>query len=179
MVAIWKNISVDTKIENKLNLLMATMEGAENGVFITDITGSIVWMNKAFTALSGYNRSELIGKNPEILKSGEQGEQFYETLWDTISKGKVWRGRLVNKRKDGTLFSELEMITPLKNYKGEIENYIAIIHDITDQKKTEEELKKLNRALKTISACNSVLIHSTNETELFNKICELIANTGR
>jgi PAS domain S-box-containing protein len=154
------------------------MEAAESGVFITNITGSIVWTNKAFNALTGYNKSELIGKTPEILKSGEQDEHFYGNLWENISKGIAWHGKLVNRKKDGTFFTGLEMITPIKNYKGEIENYVATVHDISGQKKIEEELKTLNRALKTINACNSVLIHSSNETELLNKICELIVDTG-
>jgi PAS domain S-box-containing protein len=178
VVAIWKYISIDTDTQSNFELLTATMEGAENGVFITDITGRIIWTNKAFTLLCGYNKTELIGNNPEILKSGEQDDQFYENMWETISSGKVWRGKLVNKKKDGTFFSELEMITPIKNTNGEIENYVAIIHDVTEQKKTEEELKKLNRALKTISACNSALIHSNNEFELYNRICELVVTTG-
>ena len=178
VVAIWKKIPGTSRIESRLDLLMATMEAAENGIFITNSTGNIIWMNKAFTDLTGYNKSELIGKNPEILNSGKRHEEFYENLWENISKGKVWRGKLINRKKDGTLFTQLEIITPIKNYKGEIENYLATVHDITDQKKSEEELKKLNRALKTISACNSVLIHSTDEAELLNKICRLIVETG-
>ena len=178
VVAIWKSISVDTKAASKLSLLTATMEGSESGVFVTDVTGRIVWSNAAFSIISGYDKHELIGKNAEILKSGVQDEMFYENLWDTISKGKVWRGKIINKKKDGTLLTELEMISPVKNSMGEIENYIAIIHDVSDQRKTEDELKKLNHSLKTISACNSALIHSINETELLKKICEIIVETG-
>jgi PAS domain S-box-containing protein len=178
VVAIWKDISGDTRTESRLTLLEGIMEAAESGVFITDITGSIVWTNNAFNALTGYNESELIGKTPEILKSGEQDEHFYGNLWENISKGIAWHGKLVNRKKDGTFFTGLEMITSIKNYKGEIENYVATVHDISGQKKVEEELKKLNRALKTINACNSVLIHSSNETEQLNKICELLVDTG-
>ncbi len=178
VIAVWKDVSADIRIENKLTLFKEIMENAEIGVFITDIFGSFVWTNKAFSALTGYNKSELIGKNPEILKLGEQDEHFYKNLLENISKGVVWHGKLVSRKKDDAFFAGLEMITPVKNYKGEIENYVVTVQDITGQKNIEEELKKLNRALKTISACNSVLIHSSNETELLKKICELIVGTG-
>ncbi|MGA7722698.1 MAG: PAS domain S-box protein [Ignavibacteriaceae bacterium] len=179
VVAIWKNITPDIRIESRLNLIISTMDSAEYGVFITDSKARIIWTNKAFTLLTGYNKSEIIGKNPDFLKSGEQDEQFYENLWGNISRGKIWRGKLINRRKDGSLFTELEMITPIKNNKGEIEHYIATVHDITDQKKTEDELKRLNRSLKTISACNSVMIHSINENELLSNICKIIVDLGQ
>jgi PAS domain S-box-containing protein len=178
VVAIWKKTSVEEKDESKLNVLMEIMEDSENGVFITDVNGIIIWANSTFTMLTGYTKPELIGKSPELLKSGEHDRQFYAGLLNTISEGKVWHGKIINKKKDGVLFTGLEMISPIKNAKGEIENYIAIIHDFTEQKRTEIELKESNRALKTISACNSALIHSTNETELLDNICRLIVETG-
>lgn len=178
VVAIWKKTSVEEKDESKLNVLTEIMEDSENGVFITDVNGKIIWANNTFTMLTGYTKPELIGKNPDLLKSGEHDQKFYDGLLNTIYEGKVWHGKIINKKKDGLLFTGLEMISPIKNTRGETENYIAIIHDFSEQKRTEIELKKSNRALKTISTCNSALIHSTNEKELLDNICRMIVETG-
>lgn len=178
VIAFWHDA---TKIKNKeyqLNLLTTALESAANGIVITDKDGAIKWVNKAFSAFTGYSKEELFGKNPRILKSGIQDDDFYKTLWDTILKGEIWRGEIVNRKKDGSLYSELQTITPVKNSAGEIENFIAIKIDISERIKAENELNKLNRELTTISACNSILIHSTDEKALLNEICRVIIETG-
>ncbi len=178
VVAIWKDITHQSYNEMQLHLLMSALNASVNGILITNKDGNIIWVNEAFSHLTGYNEHDVFGRNPKILKSGEQDKEYYKNLWDTILAGKVWKGEIVNRKKDGGLYNELETITPVKNTKGEIENFIAIKNDITEHKNTESELKKLNRALKTISACNSVLIHSTSESELFEEICRIIIEVG-
>ncbi|MCL5028431.1 MAG: PAS domain S-box protein [Bacteroidetes bacterium] len=178
VVAIWKDITQLYHEENQLHLLVSALNASVNGIIITNKAGNIIWVNEAFAQLTGFNKYEVFGKNPKILKSGKQDKDFYKKLWDTILDGHVWKGEIVNKKKNGTIYTEYETITPIINTNGEAENFIAVKTDLTELKKNESELKKLNRALKTISACNSVLIHSTSESELVKEICRIIIEVG-
>ena len=112
--------------DQQLRLLTSALEAAANGVVITDRSGAIVWVNPAFTRASGYTAAEVVGRNPRILKSGRHDASFYESLWDTITSGGVWHGAVVNRRKDGDLYTEETTITPVRAGGGEITHFIAI-----------------------------------------------------
>jgi PAS domain S-box-containing protein len=126
-------------------LLTTALESTANGVVITDVKGNIVWVNRAFTEMTGYTQSEVLGKNPRILKSGKQEGSLYRVLWETISAGNVWHGEIINKKKDGSLYYEEMTITPLKNTNGAIAYFIAIKRDITERKQIEETLSESER----------------------------------
>lgn len=113
--------------------LMAAIEQVEEGIVMTDAQGCIQFVNPAFKRMTGYRGKEVVGMNPRILKSGEQDDQFYRDLWATISGGKTWSGRLLNKRKDGTLYTEETTISPVRDTSGRIVNYVAVKRDITEQ----------------------------------------------
>lgn len=127
--------------ENILPLQSAALEAAADGIVITDIEGTIIWVNSGFTKLTGYSAEEAITKNPRILKSGMQNEGYYKAIWDTILSGKTWFGEIINKRKNGEIYTEEMSITPVKNNRNEITNFIAIKHNISNRKKLERELK--------------------------------------
>ena len=126
-----------------LDLQAATLKAAANAIVITDFHGTIMWVNHAFTAMTGYSEEEVLGKNPRLLKSGEQPDNYYAEMWSTISSGKVWKGEIVNRRKDGTTYTEEMTITPVTQGVGNAANthFIAIKQDITQRKKAEEELR--------------------------------------
>jgi PAS domain S-box-containing protein len=109
-------------------------------VVITDLEGTIEYVNPAFTRVTGYSREEAIGQNPRILKSGRHSREFYEALWGTITSGRVWSGEFSNKRKNGTLYWETTTISPIRNKVGEITHFVAVKEDITDRKKMETEM---------------------------------------
>jgi PAS domain S-box-containing protein len=88
--------------------------------------------------MTGYRREEAEGKNPRLLKSGHHAPAFYKDLWMTIKAGEVWHGEMINKRKDGTLFSEETRIAPVRSSTGKIVNFIAIKHDVSDRRAAEE-----------------------------------------
>lgn len=111
-------------------------------IVITDKEGFIEYVNPKFTAITGYTLDEAISKKPSILKSGEQSIEFYTELWDTITSGIDWQGVVKNKKKDGTFYFENVIISPILNDEGEITNYVAVKEDITEKKKTIEELEK-------------------------------------
>ena len=127
--------------EEALRLQNAALEATANAIVFTDPSGNVLWINAAFTALTGYTAQETLGKNPRLLKSGQQDEAFYRNLWLTISSGQVWRGELTNRRKDGSLYEEEMTITPLRNAEGAITRYIAIKQDISGRKRAEEALQ--------------------------------------
>jgi PAS domain S-box-containing protein len=139
--------------EEQLRMLSTALESAANAVVITDAYGKIVWVNQAFTESSGYSPEEVLGKNPRVLKSGEQSESFYKDMWGTITAGKVWRNTLINRRKDGSLINEEMTITPIRDRAGAITQFVAIKQDIT----------QLQEALSSIHAKNDELTAMTQQ----------------
>jgi diguanylate cyclase (GGDEF)-like protein/PAS domain S-box-containing protein len=129
--------------EDLLQLQAAALEAAANPILISRRDGTIIWVNKAFEQLSGYTRDEALGQTTSLLKSGQQSASFFKNMWDTILSGQQWRGELVNRRKDGSLYQEEMTITPVKNAAGEITHFIAIKLDITDRKQAEEQIRQL------------------------------------
>ncbi len=128
-------------------MFFAGVENDNNSVVITDDTGIIQYINKKFLQITGYTKEEVIGKHTRILKSGETDDSVYTELWNTITKGKIWNGEFLNKKKNGVFYWERATIIPL--YNGEphkIIGYIGIKSDITDRKLYEETLEKSNLA---------------------------------
>ncbi len=120
------------------DLLASALSSIASAVFITDRDGRIVWANEAFSRLSGYAAHETLGRSPAMLKSGRQDAEFYRELWQTILAGSVWRGEVVERRKDGLLYAVDESITPLCDAAGNITHFIANLHDITSRKKEDD-----------------------------------------
>ncbi len=118
--------------------LIAAVEQAADGIGITDTNGILQYVNPAFTAMTGYSSEEAVGQHTRILKSGHQSAAVYRELWDTIRSGRVWHGEVINRRKDGTLYTEEMRITPVRNSGGEIVNYIAIKQDVTARQAAEK-----------------------------------------
>ncbi len=121
--------------QEKLRLQTTVIEATPNGIAITDRAGRILWVNPAFTRLTGYEADDVIGRAISILNSGQQSREFFAQLWQTILEGKVWHGELVNKRKDGSCFDEEMTITPVAGADGKIQNFIAIKQDISSRKR--------------------------------------------
>jgi diguanylate cyclase (GGDEF)-like protein/PAS domain S-box-containing protein len=129
--------------ENLLELKAAALEAAANPILISRRDGTIMWVNEAFERLSGYTRDEALGRDAGLLKSGHHPPAFYKGMWETVLSGKKWRGELINRRKDGSLYEEEMTITPVKNAGGEITHFIAIKLDITERRLAEEHIREL------------------------------------
>jgi PAS domain S-box-containing protein len=130
--------------------LAAAVEQSADGVVITDISGAIQYANPAFSLMTGYSRQEVTGQNPRVLKSGLCSAAFYQGLWNTISSGQVWHGELINRRKDGTCYTEDMKIAPVRDSHGEIVSYIAFKRDVTARRAAEEA----QRFLASIVECS-------------------------
>ena len=134
--------------EETLRRQGAALEAAADAIVITAPDGTVQWVNPAFTRLTGYTSAEALGKNPrDLVKSGAHDQVFYKELWSTILAGRVWRGQMTNRRKDGTLYYEEQSITPLCDEQGRITHFIAIKHDISRRKAEQAERDRLLRTV--------------------------------
>jgi PAS domain S-box-containing protein len=118
--------------------LFTAIEQSADAIAITDTSGTIQYVNAAFTGMTGYSRDEAVGQHPRLLKSGQHSPAFYKNLWETISSGRIWHDEVINRRKDGTVYTEQMRITPVRNSAGEIVSYIAVKQDVTERRAAEE-----------------------------------------
>jgi PAS domain S-box-containing protein len=136
------DITERSEYEEKLKRLSIAVEQSPEAIVITDPSGTIQYVNPAFEAVTGYSLQEVTGKTPRIIYGGKHDAAFYKALWNAISSGRVWNGRFINKRKDGTLFTEEASIAPVKDAQGAITNYVAVKRDISVELIREEEFRQ-------------------------------------
>ena len=156
-----RDITQRRHAEQELLLKSSALEATANGTFITDRAGRIIWVNPAFSRMTGYEPADLIGRNPRMLKSGQHSRQFYEQLWDTVLHGRVWQGELVNKRKDGSCYIEEQTITPVYGASGQITHFIAVQRDVTERRRLEEQLRQTNK-LEAVGRLAGGIAHDFN-----------------
>jgi diguanylate cyclase (GGDEF)-like protein/PAS domain S-box-containing protein len=142
-----RDVTTRKKAEESALLQSAALEAAANAIAITDIKGTLQWVNHAWFELTGYSKEESVGRNMSIVKSDVHDPKFYKELWGTILAGRVWRGELKNRRKDGVLYDEEQTITPVLDSRGNVTHFIAIKLDITKRKQTEAALEQVRREL--------------------------------
>ncbi|NOY14570.1 MAG: PAS domain S-box protein [Deltaproteobacteria bacterium] len=156
-----RDVSARKRAEQERELLLSAIEQAAETIVMTDHKGTIQYANPAFEQITGYPPEEAIGQNPRILKSGEHNDTFYQTLWETITTGKIWSGRLVNKKKDGTLYTEEATISPVSNAAGEITNFVAVKRDISQEIILEKQLRLVQK-LEVIGTLANGIAHDFN-----------------
>ncbi len=156
LVAIIADITQRKKKELELNKLRMVVEQSPMAVVITDRDGSIEYVNSFFSDITGYNRDEVLGKNPSILKSGYHGTDFYRAMWETLKQGRAWHGELNNRRKDGGTFWEEAIISPLRDEKGETAHYVAVKQDITRRREIEIEQRFEEELTEFLLALNNM-----------------------
>ncbi|MBN1987457.1 MAG: PAS domain S-box protein, partial [Prolixibacteraceae bacterium] len=140
IMSIARDISERIKIENRLRLLSRSVEQSPVGIIIANTEGVIEYVNNAFTKISGYSPKEVIGKDPQILKSNHHPPEFYENLWNTIKSGKEWHGELKNNHKNGDFFWTDVSISPIFDNKGAITHFVFVHEDITEKKQMIDNL---------------------------------------
>ncbi|VTS00819.1 sensor domain-containing protein [Tuwongella immobilis] len=137
-----QDITARREDEERIRQLSVAVEQSPATIVITDAQGTIQYANPAFTRVTGYRAEEVLGQNPRILKSGQMSAEFYREMWSTLTAGVVWRGEILNRKKDGSLYWEAASISPLHNDAGVTTHYVAVKEDITARKQIEASLRR-------------------------------------
>ena len=154
------DITEQSAAEASVRQLAAAVEASASSIVITNMDGTIEYVNPAFSQVTGYSREEAMGENPRVLKSGQHPTSFYQEMWEVLTKGETWTGEIINKKKNNELYWEHASISPVKNEAGEIVNFVAVKDDITKQKKAQRDLRNLSSA--TEQSASAVVIADMN-----------------
>ncbi|MBF0372005.1 MAG: diguanylate cyclase [Alphaproteobacteria bacterium] len=142
-IGIVRDISERKEAEQRLKLGARVMDFAMNGIIVTDVTGRIELVNPAFTRLTGYTLTDVVGQKPNILKSGRHGPEFYTALWADLNGKGEWQGEIWNRRRNGEVFPEWLCLTAITDSRGCVTHYLAIFSDISQRKEAERDLERL------------------------------------
>ena len=177
-------------------LLATAIEQASDMVVVTDTSGRIIYVNPAFEQVTGFPRAEVVGQSPHVWKSGRHSPEFYRELWETLKAGHVWRGEFVNRRRDGTLYRETATISPVRDEKGTVVNYVAVKQDVTEERRVQQELAQsqrmealgrlaggiahdFNNLLTVISTYSELLLGSLSDADPRREDAQHIRDSGR
>jgi len=160
---IWtfRDITERKRNEDALRQLSVAVEQSPVSVMITDLGGNITYVNRRFTECTGYRYEEVMGRNPRLLKSGHTSPEEYRQLWQTITRGEEWRGELSNKKKNGDLYWESVVISPIRNAAGEMCHFLAVKEDITERKIAESHSRQAQK-LEAIGQLAAGIAHEIN-----------------
>jgi PAS domain S-box-containing protein len=169
VLSIFRDLTERQRTDEQMRMLSKAVEQSQISVVVTDVHGSIEYVNTKFCEVTGYTPAEVLGQNPRVLKSGDMPKSEYQKLWETIAAGQEWRGEFHNKKKNGELYWESASIIPIRNEDGVLTHFLALKEDITDRKRAEEEVRKLNEGLEMRVAERTAELQAANrELESFS-----------
>ncbi|MGD9774461.1 EAL domain-containing protein [Diaphorobacter sp.] len=141
--AIWQR-TIQRRQEAVIHRLSEALEQSPHQVVITDVKGSVIYVNRAFSKVSGYTAQEILGQNPRMLQSGLTPRSIYEDMWGKLPQGQPWQGELINRRKNGQVYTESASLYPIRDAAGRVTHYVAHKEDITPQREAEERIRALS-----------------------------------
>ena len=158
-----RDVTERRRVDESIRQFHRAVEQSPVSIVITDTAGLITYVNPHFEQITGYSAAEAIGQNPRLLKASEQSEEFYRRLWATITSGQVWHGEFRNRRKNDELYWEDASISPVRDDQGRITHFIAVKEDITDRKRSEEQLLQSKAELQQANAQLCIAIAQARE----------------
>lgn len=150
VLAVMRDITERRAYEEQLRKLSLAVEQSPNSIVITDLEARIEYVNAAFVRTTGYAIEEALGQNPRILHSERTSAATFAELWETLGRGQAWQGEFVNRRRNGQIYIERALISPIRQPDGRITHYLAIKEDITEYKRTAEELERYRHRLEEL-----------------------------
>jgi PAS domain S-box-containing protein len=157
-----QDITAAKRAEEELRKLSLAVEQSPESILITDTRGEIEFVNDAFCRASGYSREEVIGRNPRLLKSGQTPPEVFAAMWATLSAGRPWQGEVINRRKNGEIYVEYEIIAPIRQPDGTVTHYLDIKEDITERKRIGAELDRHRQHLEELVTERTAKLDETN-----------------
>jgi PAS domain S-box-containing protein len=158
-ISLQRERDVAARHDHTLLKLSSAVEQTADSVFITNRAGVIEYVNPAFVALTGYTHDEAVGQTPRLFASGAHDRRFYDELWTTILSGRVFRTIVTNRARDGRLFNEDQTITPIRDAAGTITHFVSTGRDITERRRAEQALRRLNSELENEAGRIAALLH--------------------
>jgi PAS domain S-box-containing protein len=174
-----RDVTERKRTEEDLRMFSRAMAQSPLSIIITNPAGDIEYVNPKFTEATGYTSSEVIGKNPRLLKSGETPPDEYQRLWDTITAGVTWQGVFQNRKKSGELYWESASISPILDPEGVVTHFLAVKEDITERKRAEEELRRRNQDLVTLNAIAGRISHSRTLQDVLAGMLDVVLGLTR
>ncbi|HEY5653892.1 MAG TPA: response regulator [Pontiella sp.] len=142
VVSISRDLTRRMKMQQEMQRLAVVVEQSAESIMITDVNGLIIYVNASFSTMTGYHADEVLGKRPTFLKSGTHSKSYYEKLDNAINSGESWAGEITNRRKDGSLYVEEQVIYPIRDDRGNVTNFVSISRDITHEKEIEKHFRQ-------------------------------------
>jgi PAS domain S-box-containing protein len=173
-----RDVTERSQAEARINLQLSALNATANAIAITDRECSIEWVNPAFSALTGYRASEVIGTSIGVLKSRAQPLEFYVDLWAALQAGKVWREEVESKRKDGQCYMEEVTITPVPGPDGQPARFVVVKQNITERKRAAERIQRLNRTYEVLSEINTIIVREKDPMKMLNTACGIAVDKG-
>lgn len=168
------DVTARKQAEGERERLTRAIEQSGETILITDADGRILYVNPAFTRVTGYAREEVLGQTPRVFQSGVHDREFYRAMWAVLKAGQTWEGQLVNKRKDGSLYTELAAISPVRDAAGRIVNFVAVKRDVTRELRAEEEKEALQTQLAHVQKLESLGRLAGGVAHDFNNVLQAI-----
>ena len=163
LLGVFRDVTERNRTEDQLRKLFLAVEQSPESIVITDLEPRIEYVNESFVRVSGYTRDEALGRNPSMLQSGLTAAETHRSLWAALAAGDIWQGELINKRKNGDIYTEWASISPVRQPDGRITHYLAVKSDISEKKRTDAELER----------------HRDHLEELVNERTEALARANR